>query len=202
MATFARGNSTPSGTAVGRRPSIAATGAVVVSRRRIARRVGELAAAIDARFGGQELTLVVVLTGALVLAADLIRRLKTPVHVMTIEASSYPGPATRPIGRVVCSAVPGGLTDRNVLVLDDILDSGATLKAVVARLRRRRPLSLASCVLLRKRRHDGRCVFAADMIGFDVPDRFVVGYGLDYDNRFRNLPDIRVLEISNNKDRP
>ncbi|MCE5326680.1 MAG: hypoxanthine phosphoribosyltransferase [Planctomycetaceae bacterium] len=171
-------------------------GAIVVSRRRIAQRVSELAMAIDSRYDGQELTLVVVLSGAVVFAADLVRRIHTPFRVTMVEASSYRGTATRPSGRVSCGPVPGVVAGRNVLVVDDILDSGATLKTIAARLRQRRPLTLSSCVLLRKDRSDGRCDFAADMIGFDVPDRFVVGYGLDYDDRFRNLPDIRVLEIA------
>jgi hypoxanthine phosphoribosyltransferase len=164
---------------------------VVISRSRIARRVGELARRISSDYRGRELTVLAVMDGAVVFLGDLIRKLGVPTRVELAHVSSYPGRSTRSRGVGRC-AMPPGLAGRHVLVVDDILDTGRTLAAVSAALRRRRVASQRLCVLLRKRRAAAGDV-RADYVGFDIGDEFVVGYGLDYDNRFRNLPDVRVL---------
>ena len=151
-------------------------------------------AAHAARHDG-ELTLVPILTGSIIFVADLIRQLPQRMQIHLMSVSSYPGTATTSQGAKIdqtLTNVPADLSGRHVLLVDDILDSGNTLRAVTAELRRRGPASLRTCVLLRKRRPEA-LDFPADYVGFDIPDEFVVGYGLDYDDYYRNLPDIGVL---------
>ena len=168
-------------------------GPVVVARDRIARRVEELSLRIADRFAGREVTILAVLTGSLVFLADLIRHLPLCVRVSLVGVRSYPGRATRSQGVRITQPDLEDLAGRHVLVVDDILDGGGTLAALLHRAGRMSPASLASCVLLRKRRDDLPDRVPADYVGFDIPDEFVVGYGLDFDDRYRNLPDVRVL---------
>ena len=173
---------------------------VLVDRDRIAARVAELAteverelAAIESRRGEPlELVFLPVMTGAMIFVADLIRCLPRRMRIHPITASSYPGKATRSVGEVTVSGVPGDLSNRDVLLVDDILDSGRTLSVLQAAIRAQSPRSLRTCVLLRKdvaRAAEADC----DFVGFEIPDAFVVGYGLDHDGLHRNLPDIGVL---------
>jgi hypoxanthine phosphoribosyltransferase len=168
---------------------------VLVSRAQIARRVPVLARQIARRYAGQELTVVAVMTGSLMFLSDLLRRLDLPVRLSLVRVSSYPGTATR-ARRPQVGPLANDLAGRHVLVVDDVLDRGGTLRVLMERIRRRRPASLHSCVLLRKNlsaQPDDRV--APEFVGFEVPDRFVVGYGLDYDNLYRNLPDVRELQL-------
>jgi hypoxanthine phosphoribosyltransferase len=153
-----------------------------------------LARRITHVFGHEELTLVAVLTGALVFLADLLRHLPLRTRVEVVSLSSYPGPAVRSQGVSFRLKPPEDLAGRNVLILDDILDTGQTLACLLEHVRAQRPASLRSCVLLRKRRTDLAGRVEPDWVGFEVPDDFVVGYGLDHDGLYRNLPDIRALE--------
>ncbi len=172
----------------------------------IAARVAALAAEVlhdwpDALDGGAEppeITPVPLMTGSFIFAADLIRHMPQMMQIHLMSVSSYPGTATTSQGVQIDrrkSNVPDDLTGRHVLVIDDILDSGSTLRAVTDDLRQRNPAALKTCVLLRKQRPEA-LDFPVDHVAFDIPDAFVVGYGLDYNGYYRNLPDIGVLSQS------
>ncbi len=140
-----------------------------------------------------ELTALALLNGGLIFTADLVRRLSLPTRIESLAVESYAGQKTSS-GRVVFRhALPPGLEGRHVLVVDDILDTGATLSAVLGAVQASGPLSLRTCVLLRKKRPRTANV-AVDFAGFDIADDFVVGYGLDFEGRLRDLPFIGVLE--------
>ena len=145
-------------------------------------------------YADKELTVVAILQGGMILMADLLRRVQLPVRIETISVASYHG-GTESSGEVTFlqNRMPD-LNGRHVLLLDDILDSGRTLHAIRTRLAAEcAPASMRICVLLRKRKQRA-CVVEADYVGFDIDDEFVVGYGLDYDGRYRNLPYIGVLK--------
>ena len=169
---------------------------VLIDRDTIARRVGEVAARIERDLPADaELTLVPILTGSLIFLADLIRHLPLYMRIRMLSISSYPGSAQESRGSVVrheLTTLPADLSGSHVLLIDDILDSGGTLKLAIDTLQERNPQSLRSCVLLRKQRQAAFAV-QADYICFDIPDEFVVGYGLDYNDYYRNLPDIVTL---------
>ena len=167
---------------------------VVVPADRIAQRVAELARQIDRTYHGRELTIVAVMTGALVFLADLVRNLSLMVRVEVASVRSYPDGAIRPQGAQFRLPPAEGIADKDVLVLDDILDSGATITLLMDTVTSMSPASLRSCVLLRKRRPELTERIAVDFAGFDVDDDFVVGYGLDFNNLYRNLPDICLLK--------
>jgi hypoxanthine phosphoribosyltransferase len=154
--------------------------------------VDRLARQINATYETRPLTIVGVLTGSVVLLADLIRLLKMPLRVGVLQASSYRD-GIKPGGLIVNSEMMLDVADRDVLLVDDIFDTGHTLVEVIAALREFRPKSIRSAVLLLK---TGRQVVSLqpDFIGFEIPDEFVVGYGLDYNDHFRNLPHLAALE--------
>ena len=159
----------------------------------ILRRLDELAADLTRDYTGRELTVVAVLNGSFMFMADLLRRVPLPLRVDCISVSSYHGGLeTSGVVTFDQRSLPD-VIGRHVLIIDDILDSGHTLNAVCARLRAEaRPASLRSCVLLRKLKP--RAAEAeADYVGFDIGDEFVVGYGLDYQEHYRNLPFVGVL---------
>jgi hypoxanthine phosphoribosyltransferase len=158
----------------------------------ILRRIEELAATITAEYHGRELTVIAVLNGSLIFAADLLRRIPLPLKLDCLSVASYHG-GTATMGEVVFNqiALPD-VTGRHILILDDILDSGVTLGSIRDKLRMERALSVKICVLLRKLKARMRPV-EADHVGFNIGDEFVVGYGLDYMERYRNLPCIGVL---------
>ncbi len=155
--------------------------------------VDRLGLAVRETYGRDELTVVVVLKGALVFAADLIRRLDMPVTLRTLTARSYHGDATCPGALDVSVADLGDLAGRDVLLVDDILDTGRTLHALLAELRSRRPASLRSIVLLDKPSRREVPV-EADFVGLPVEDRFIVGYGLDHAGLYRNLAGLFALD--------
>jgi hypoxanthine phosphoribosyltransferase len=156
-------------------------------------RLDELAAQIAEDYQGKELTVVAVLNGSFMFLADLLRRIPLPLKLDSLSVSSYHG-GTESSGTVTFHqySLPD-INGRHVLVLDDILDSGRTLHAICLKLRTEcRPLTVKSCVLLTKRKQ--RAVEAeAEYFGFEIGDEFVVGYGLDYDEHYRNLPFVGVL---------
>lgn len=171
---------------------------VLIGREAIARRVAELAELIaaDLKAGGTvtpQVTIVSVMTGSVVFLADLIRHIPLMMSVRLLTVSSYPGKSTRSQGPRVEGLPPEDLAGHHVLVVDDILDSGKTLSAVCSLIERRNPESLRTCVLLKKMTR-ASCTASADYVGFEIPDEFVVGYGLDYDGRYRNVPDIVTLK--------
>ena len=170
-----------------------APGRVVVARADIARRVQELADGIAERYAGRELTILAVLTGALIFLADLIRRMPVMMRVDLVSVSSYPGAATASRGPELTRAWTVELSGRHVLVVDDILDSGGTLEMMRSAVADAGAADVQTCVLLRKRRDDLPERIRPEFVGFDVPNEFLVGYGLDHDSLYRNLPDVRAL---------
>ena len=178
--------------------SVSAPGRVLIDRRRIAGRVDAMASEIEREYSGcrDAVLFVPVLDGALLFAADLIRRLSLPLQLAGLAASSYPGAATTSTGQVELGLFRVDVQGRRVLLLDDILDTGQTLATVKEALRQRGAIEVRSAVLLRKQR-EAPPVVEADFVGFEVPDCFVIGYGLDHDGRYRELPDVRVLDQDN-----
>ena len=155
-------------------------------------RLDEMAAEISADYGGKEITVVTVLNGSLMFSADLLRRLEMPLRLDCLSVSSYHGASTTGVITFNQLHLPD-VHGRHVLLLDDILDSGHTLHAIRDKLlEETNPLSVKVCVLLRKDVPRQR-ELEADYIGFDIANEFVVGYGLDYMERFRNLPYIGVI---------
>ena len=158
----------------------------------ILRRLGEIAAQISNDYRDRELTVIAVLNGSLMFMADLLRRIPLPLKLDCLSVASYHGKA-QTSGEVIFKQVaPPGVKDRHVLIIDDILDSGHTLAAIREKLETAQPRSIRVCVLLSKKKPRAREV-DADYLGFEIEDEFVVGYGLDYDERYRNLPCIGVL---------
>ena len=173
----------------------------IIDRDRIARRVAELGDDI-ARDLSRELgpggdngrvVLVPILTGSIVFVADLIRRLPLMLSLRVVTVSSYPGQTTQSKGAKIAGELPPDLGNSHVLVVDDILDSGQTLSLIRDTILAQNPASLRVCVLLRKPESIRKAHVDAHYVGFDIPDAFVVGYGLDYDGFYRNLPDIAEL---------
>jgi hypoxanthine phosphoribosyltransferase len=155
--------------------------------------IRRLAGEIQKSFEGKQLTIVGVLTGSIVLLADLIRLLNLPLRVDLVQARSYrgdvrPGPLVIDV-ELLSTSIQG----RDVLLVDDIFDTGHTLWELIPQLDELGPLSIRSAVLLQKQ---GRCAvpMKPDFVGFTIPDEFVVGYGLDYRDLYRNLPYVAVLE--------
>ncbi len=157
-------------------------------------RLDELAREITEAYRGKELTVVAVLNGSLIFAADLLRRIQLPLKLDCLSVASYHG-GTESSGVVTFKQLNTPDVDgRHVLVIDDILDSGRTLHAVCQRLRKEaRPASVRVCVLLRKRIARAE-ELEADFVGFDIGNEFVIGYGLDYQEHYRNLPFVGVLK--------
>ena len=155
-------------------------------------RLDQLAAKISAEYRDRELTVIAVLNGSLMFMADLLRRIPLPLKLDCLSVASYHGKAETS-GEVIFKqiALPD-VTDRHILVLDDILDSGHTLAAIRDKLETAKPRSIRVCVLLNKKKPRARHV-DADYVGFEIEDEFVVGYGLDFMERYRNLPYIGVL---------
>ena len=155
-------------------------------------RIQQLAKRIDRDHRGRDLVVVSLLTGTVMFIADLLRHLNHPLRLDFIGVSSY-GDSTRPGELVYTKELRLDVRSRDVLVVDDILDTGRTLDSVVKRLRKLKPRAIRTCVLLDKPSRRVKQI-AADYVGFEVPDEFVVGYGLDYAERYRNLPFIGVLK--------
>lgn len=166
---------------------------ILVTEDRIKRRVSALATEIDKTYAGQEITVIAVINGALLFTADLLRLLSRPVRLDCVRVSSYRNATLSVAEPQLRSSLTIDIENRHVLLIDDILDTGKTLAMVVNLIQALKPASVRTCVLLDKR---GRreVPFEADFVGFDIPDRFVVGYGLDFAERYRNLPCIGVLK--------
>jgi hypoxanthine phosphoribosyltransferase len=165
----------------------------ILSSNQIRDGVRQLAEQLTAIYGRRPVTIVAILTGSLVLLADLIRQLEMPLRVALIQANRYRTPDEPSQNAVTYDAPLPSLKDREVLVIDDIFDTGHTLVEVLAQLLQHEPASLRSAVLMRK---VGRSEvpIRPDIVMFEIPDEFVVGYGLDYEDRFRNLPYVAALE--------
>ena len=168
-----------------------ALGRVVVTAEELRHRIGELGGQIAEDYADASPLFVCVLKGAFVFLSDLARAVNLPVEFDFMAVSSY-GTATKTSGIVrIVKDLDIDLTDRHVVVVEDIVDSGLTLNYLLKNLRVRSPASLEVCALLVK---DGERRHMPDLryVGFTIPDEFVVGYGLDVAERYRNLPDVRV----------
>lgn len=166
----------------------------LISERRIAERVAELARQISADYADvDELLLVGVLRGAFIFLADLARRIEIPCSVDFMALSHYEHGSTPSAGVRLIMDLRVPIAGRHVLLVEDIVDSGETLAYLRRMLEARRPASLKICALTRKPDRLTSEV-RLDYVGFDIPDAWVVGYGLDYDNRFRTLPYIGMLK--------
>jgi hypoxanthine phosphoribosyltransferase len=165
---------------------------VLFSKEVIKQRVEELAVSINRDYAGRELLIVGILKGSFIFMADLIRLIGIPATLDFVRISSY-GCNTISSGRIAISKdLEAPVSGRDILIVEDILDTGLTLSSFVAILRQRGPASLRVCVLLDK--PSRRVVpFTADYVGFPIPDEFVVGYGLDCDEKYRCFPDVRVI---------
>ena len=164
---------------------------ILISEQRISERVQQLGQQLSADYSGRPLTIVAVLTGSLVLLADLIRCISIPLKVTLISASSYGGTRTTAGELSINDSLLSDLTGRDVLVLDDIFDTGRTIHGLLQHLQVRNPASLKTAVLLWKPART-EVSFQLDYCGFQIPDEFVVGYGLDYNDHFRHLPFIGI----------
>ncbi len=165
----------------------------LIPAQRIEARIAELAREIARQYEGKSITIIGVLTGSLMFLADLVRRIDLPIRIGFIQASSYLGTQSGKlkIGAEILSDIQG----HHVLLLDDILDSGQTLYHLIRYVNDLGVESLRVGVFLRK---TGKQKFdiQPDYVGFDIPDEFVVGYGLDYDDHFRHLPHVAILPRS------
>lgn len=166
---------------------------ILLSESQIQRRVKELGRQIEADYQGKPLTIVAVLTGSLILLADLIRQIHLPLRVALLQASSYKGATTSAGALILNEAFAPDVAGRDVLLLDDILDTGHTLGTLVHRMNDRGALSVRTAVLLRKLGRQ-QVHIEPDYCGFEIPDKFVVGYGLDFDDDYRHLPHVAVLD--------
>jgi hypoxanthine phosphoribosyltransferase len=169
-------------------------GEVLIPEDRIAAKVAELGERITADYAGRTLTLVSVLKGSLPFMADLMRSIDLPVRIDLMEVSSYGGAATESSGLVrILKDLSASIEHEHVLIVEDIIDTGLTLNYLVRYLRGKNPASLRICTLLDKPAR--RLVeIPVDYIGFTIPDQFVVGYGLDYGEIYRNLKFVGVLK--------
>jgi len=176
---------------------------ILIDRHTIAARVDEIARAMSADFTRDlaeipaderegKIVLIPVLTGSIVFVADLIRHLPIKLSLGLVAVSSYPGKSMESKGVAMRGELPKNLTGKHVVLIDDILDSGQTLDVLSKLILEQKPASLRLCVLLRK---PGKSSINLnpDYVGFDIPDEFVVGYGLDYDGFYRNYPEIATL---------
>ena len=174
------------------RPAVSAPGEILVQPDDLGHRVRQLAEEISRDYAGRDLLLVGVLKGAVFFLSDLMRRLEVPCEVDFMAVSSY-GSSTESSGVVrILKDLDTPIEGRDVLVVEDIVDSGLTLKYLLKTLRARDPASLEVCALLEKperRKVDLQIKYT----GFEIPNRFVIGYGLDHGERYRNLPYVAVL---------
>lgn len=163
---------------------------ILLDRATILRRVAALGVQISEELTGQGLCVMPVMDGGMVFAADLVREIHLPLVIKPIKASSY-GEATTSSGILSLPwGIPEGITGKDLLLVDDILDTGLTLQILRERLMENGARSVRSCVLLRK---ESSVQLSLDYVGFEIPDKFVVGYGLDYIGFYRNLPYIGIL---------
>lgn len=161
-----------------------------ISQEKIETRIKELAQQIDQDFGGEEVVVVGVLNGAFIFVADLIRQMKSPVYFDFIGASSYKG--TESTGKItITKDIKVDIKGKNVVLVEDIVDTGLTISELNVLLKERGPKSIKLATLLHKPAKTVHPV-EIDYLGFEIEDKFVIGYGLDFDGRFRELPYIGI----------
>jgi len=164
---------------------------VLITQEQIARRIRALSREIERDFTGRETVVISLLNGTVMFLADLIRHLSLPLRLDFIGVSSY-GSGTESGDLVFTKELRLEVRNRDVLLVDDILDTGKTLSRVIPRLRKLKPRRIKTCVLLNKQARRIEKI-QADYVGFEIPDYFVIGYGLDYAEKYRNLPFVGVL---------
>jgi hypoxanthine phosphoribosyltransferase len=166
---------------------------ILIHRKKIQQKVAGLASRISADYKHKDPILIGVLNGAFIFMADLIRHIAIPVRIDFIKVSSY-GPATASSGKVrVLLDIARPIKGKDVLIVEDIVDTGLTISHIRRMLLRQKPRSIKICTLLNKPSRR-KVAVKIDYRGFRIPDRFVVGYGLDFNENYRSLPDIRYLE--------
>ena len=165
---------------------------ILITEVQLARRIRDLSAEIEHDFKGREMVVVSLLSGTVMFLADLIRHLSLPLRLDFIGVSSY-GAGTISGELIFTKELRLDVRGRDVLLVDDILDTGRTMKRVLAKLRPLKPRRIKTCVLLDKPDRRVEKV-RADYVGFSIPDLFVIGYGLDYAERYRNVPFVGVLK--------
>ena len=166
---------------------------ILLDEQQLSTGVERLAQAINQFYGSRPLTIIGVMTGSVVLVADLIRKLEMPLRVGVVQTSSYQG--TQRGSLTIHSEMMLDVANRDVLLVDDIFDTGNTLKEVMGRIHQLGPTSIQSAVLLFKTGKQ-EVDLRPDFVAFDIPDEFVVGYGLDHNDAYRNLPYLACLEPS------
>ena len=167
---------------------------ILVTEEQLQAKVAQLGARISQDYAGKDLLLVSILKGAVVFMADLMRAVTIPCSIDFMVVSSYGGTNTESTGLVkIVKDLDADLSGREVLIVEDVLDTGVTLSNLVPMLRMRHPNSVKICAILDKPARRKTSI-TADYRGFEVPDAFVVGYGLDYDEKYRNLPFVGVLK--------
>jgi len=166
---------------------------VLVSPTAIKRRIAQLGAELNKDYAKKDLMVVAIVNGALIFTADLLRQMRSPLRLDCLRASSYHDGTKAVHEPRIFDSMKLDVRGHNVLLVDDILDTGRTLAAVAGLIKDKGALSVKTCVLLDKKAR--RAVpFDADYVGFEIPNEFVVGYGLDFNERYRNLPCIGVLK--------
>lgn len=166
---------------------------VLISQEELAQKVREMAEQINADYAGQKLLLVSVLKGSVMFAVDLMREIKVPCEIDFMDVSSY-GSGVKSSGVVkILKDLDDSVEGKNILIVEDIIDSGLTLSYLKELLLSRNPASVRICTILNKPERR-RTEIDVDYIGFDIPDEFVVGYGLDYDQKYRNFPFVGILK--------
>lgn len=166
---------------------------ILINEETIKKRVAEIAKLVSTEFNGQPVTVVGVLTGCLIFLSDLVRQLNIPVRICFVRASSYRGETTVPGDLKIDSSMLPDIQGRNILLVDDILDSGNTLSKLTKYLKEKGCKGIRTAVLLRKIGRQEHPI-EPDYCGFEIPDKFVVGYGLDHNDEYRNLPYIGELD--------
>jgi hypoxanthine phosphoribosyltransferase len=164
---------------------------ILLDEQQLNKGVEQLARSINQFYGSRPVTIIGVMTGSVILLADLIRKLDMPLRVGVLQTASYRGTQRGPL--TINSEMILDVANREVLLIDDIFDTGNTLNAVIDMIHHLGPKSIQSAVLLQKTGKQ-QVELRPDFVAFDIPDEFVVGYGLDYNDEYRNLPHLACLE--------
>lgn len=168
---------------------------VMLEEEVVNKRIAELAKALSEEFEGEQLHLICILKGSIFFTCELAKRITVPVTMDFMSVSSYGSGKTSSGNVIIKKDLDEDIEGKNVVVIEDIIDTGRTLESLLKLLKKRNPKKLKLCTLLDK--PDRRIAdVSVDYTGFVIPDEFVVGYGLDYDQRYRNLPYIGILELS------
>ena len=165
---------------------------VLIGEEEIQKRIAEVAAEIDKDYKGEDVVVISILKGAVFFTVDLVKKMKTPIQLEVMQVSSYSG--TESTGELIVKKdLDSDINGKNVLVVEDIIDTGITLSYLKEHLKTKNPRSLKICTLLDKKERRV-CDIEPEYVGFNIPDKFVLGYGLDVDESYRNLPYIGYIE--------